>query len=65
LSHVFTVTNDGSSPVTLKVLNLGCNCLAADCPDSVAPHSSAPLRVDLDIRNRERRLVPRTRRCQR
>jgi len=53
ISHTFTLTNAGPSPVSISQTRLGCNCLAAKFPDVVAPHSTAPLKIDLELRNRE------------
>ena len=52
-SHDFTVTNSGSQPIRLRVDELGCNCIALDCPNSVAPGSSAVVTVRGESRNRE------------
>lgn len=53
LSHAFKLTNDGPEAIRLTVSHLGCNCISADCPDVLAPHSNALVKVNLEIRDRE------------
>jgi hypothetical protein len=53
LQHTFTFLNHGPTPVRLRPTYIGCACLAVACPEEVAPHSSAPMKIDLEIRTRE------------
>ncbi len=53
LTHTFTISNHGDVAITLKPVHLGCNCLAVDCPDVVAPGARCPFTVNLEVRPRE------------
>ncbi len=51
--HTFTLTNVGSGSAKVWPVRVGCGCLALECPESVPPGSSKPLRIELELRNRE------------
>jgi hypothetical protein len=52
LSHVFTLTNLGPAPVSLKRGVIGCGCMSVRCPESVAPGASAGVEVTIDPRKK-------------
>jgi hypothetical protein len=50
LTHAFTLTNRGATPVALKLRRVGCGCMSVRCPESMPPGSSATVEVSIDPR---------------
>jgi hypothetical protein len=53
LSHTFQISNNGQQRIELQTESLGCSCLAVECPGAIAPGTEVPVKVDLEIRNRQ------------
>lgn len=53
LSHTFHLTNRLDVPLRVRPIEIGCNCVSVDCPESIGARCTVPIKVVIEIRNRE------------